>query len=244
MPMVNVVEGAFCLSRPQRRNHGAPSSLPVRSCRAMSTAALPAASPSERESMRARISSVRKGSSNSSSTVCAFCRKAATLCGDPSSRRHRGLAVSRHAVVVDLDLYVGCRRARVCGYGEDMPQLELVWKEPQTHAGAAAAVDVEYVARSVVAGHGVEAETGACRKAGHRLEKLFSCWHRSGILCVALVWVVRSCSRNCAALSAAAACGLCMGVCARQRAAARGCSCRRARPAHRGCSYARRPASV
>lgn len=87
--------------------------------------------------------------------------------------RHRGLAVSRHAVVVDLDLYVGCRRARVCGYGEDMPQLELVWKEPQTHAGAAAAVDVEYVARSVVAGHGVEAETGACRKAGHRLEKLF-----------------------------------------------------------------------
>ena len=99
MPMVNVVEGAFCLSSPQRRNHGAPSSLPVRSCRAMSTAALPAATPSERGSMRVRISSVRKGSSNSSSTVCAFCRKAATLCGDPSSRcRYGGIEASPYPV--------------------------------------------------------------------------------------------------------------------------------------------------
>ena len=64
MPIVKVVSGVFRASRPQILYHGMPISLPTRSCRAMSTAAFAAVSPSESESMCVRISSMRNGSSN------------------------------------------------------------------------------------------------------------------------------------------------------------------------------------
>ena len=77
MPMVKLVDGALPGSRPQMRNHGWPRSLPTRSCRAISTAALAALSPGERESTYARMSSSWKGSLNWPRST--FCRKAHTL---------------------------------------------------------------------------------------------------------------------------------------------------------------------
>ena len=64
MPMVKVVSGALAGSSPQSRNHGWPISLPTKSCKAMSTAALAAVSPGERLSTYARMSSSWNGSEN------------------------------------------------------------------------------------------------------------------------------------------------------------------------------------
>ena len=64
MPIVKVVSGAFDGSSPQILHHGWPISLPTRSCRAMSMAALAAPSPGDRLSTYARMVSSWKGSLN------------------------------------------------------------------------------------------------------------------------------------------------------------------------------------
>ena len=64
MPIVNVVSGALDGSRPQILYQGAPRSLPTRSCRAMSTAALAALSPGDNESTYPNMSSRQNGSLN------------------------------------------------------------------------------------------------------------------------------------------------------------------------------------
>ena len=77
MPMVNVVLGVLAALRPQMRHHGWPMSLPTRSWRAMSTAALAAESAGDRLSTYVRMSSIWKGSLNCERST--FCKKAVTL---------------------------------------------------------------------------------------------------------------------------------------------------------------------